>query len=250
MSTSLAREEKTLDNKQIQLRNQLLVVKSQEKIVKSALKDKNDAKAEMERTEREYRQARKISDDWDIVCYATAWIPFVGLGTCIKALVEIGNNNAAVDNYNSRSRMYDSLKENLDSMVERKNKLTEDLESVKLQLQNSKDSLVALTAKLPILEKRAQALSQLGTQIRAMFVRMKEIVAASNTFSVRDESGLERVKTLLHSISISMNRTVAAIKRAQVELCISRTDLMKLEAAANSFIRKVTGEDRFHLDLW
>ena len=249
VSSSLTREQKTADNKQIELKNQLLAVKSQTKIVKDALQDKTDAKAEMERTDREYRLARKASDDWDIVCYSTFWIPFVGIGTCIKALVEIGDNNAAVDNYNSRARTYDSLKEILDSMVERKNKLTEDLESLQVQLQNSKQSLVELSENRTILQNKAQTLSQLGTQIRNMVVRMKEIVAASNTFSVRDDSGLERVKTLLHSLSISMKRNVAAIKRAEVELCISRTDLRKLEAAANSFILKVTGEDRFQLDL-
>ena len=72
-----------------------------------------------------------------------------------------------------------------------------------------------------------------------MYGKMGEIVSAANTFTVRNAAGVVRVKTLLKSLSVAMERTVSAIATAKTELCMKVAEVRKLEAAADAFVRGV-----------
>ena len=237
VAAPVTRQQILVESKQSQISNQILEVESQKSLVRIALHDKKEARYENIQAQRAYSEAGKAKYNWSIVCYASRWIPFVGIGSCIRALeTEELKAKAAKIKYHSKARRYDLLMNNLVAMVERKTKLKYDLYDSMVQLQKSKDSLVGLNRRKILLDGRARPLSSLGREIQAIVAQMAEI--DNSAFIERNGSG-RVVLTLLPSLSPMIRRTVAGIRWFQAGLCIHPHDITKLESAANSFNQKV-----------
>ena len=241
VAASVTGQQNLVYNKQNQLANQHFEIESQKLLVQNALHDKQGAGYDNMQAQRAYREAGGYG--WKRMCYATRWIPFVGIVTCIRALeTEELKAKAAEFKFKFNARRYDLLMNNLVAMVDRTTKFVADLHDSKVQLQKFKDSLVVLNRKKIMLDGQARTLSSLGPQIQSTVRQMAEIGADHNAFIERNVSG-RFVSTQLHSFSTLIRRTVAGIKWFQDGLCIHPHDITKLESAADSFNQKMATID-------
>ena len=250
VSKSVTSTQKSVPRTQTQLSTQTTLVSNQQSLVNSAAWDKYYAQLEKNSQQHKYNRAVKSQKDWEIACWATIWIPFVGIGTCTKAIVKDSDLASASSKLRSAERRYNSLNSNLSSMKARKTSLEKSLNNYKSNLDWYRNKLRTYQQRKSDLEKQQRSLSHLGTQFRTMVGKMRVIVDSAASFTVRGRTGIVRVKTLMRSLSTSMRRTVNAISSSQTDLCVQRSDVTRLEAAARSFCQKVDRDTSFDIDLF